>query len=88
MRTLITMLALFPFLAAWAIEPGFGPDASMILGGDEGESCQIILCLSDPAGQDLAECKDPIEKWERTRPEDRPKLLRKCPMVTGGMGND
>lgn len=60
--------------------------ASNILGGEEGDACQIKVCLSDPMGQDIAECQDALNKWERTRPEDRPKLLRKCPMVGGGGG--
>lgn len=58
--------------------------ASNILGGEEGDACQIKLCLSNPVGQDISECDNPLKKWARTRSEDRPKLLRKCPMVGGG----
>ncbi|MBA1280198.1 hypothetical protein [Stutzerimonas stutzeri] len=84
MRFFALFLVCLPFTAFSAMKPSFGPDPSMFLGGDEGDSCQIIMCLSDPAGQDLEECEEPIRKWEETRPEERPKLLEKCPMVTGG----
>jgi len=76
-------------LTAHAIgEPSVGPDASQILGGKKGDSCTVIMCLSNPIGQDLAECSDALRKFERMRPEKRPAFLRKCPMVTGGQGND
>lgn len=84
MRFIILVLVLMP-VTAFAMKPSFGPDPSMILGGEEGDSCQIIMCLSDPLGQDISECQEPLERWERTRPEKRPELLEKCPMVTGGL---
>ncbi|MBC7198264.1 MAG: hypothetical protein H5U32_03345 [Pseudomonas balearica] len=61
--------------------------ASNILGGEEGDACQIMLCLSDPSGKGLAECQQPLKKWENTKPKKRPGLLRKCPLVGGGGGD-
>ncbi|MBF6615627.1 MAG: hypothetical protein ITG07_02765 [Candidimonas sp.] len=87
MRTFVILLCCVPVLA-FAKAPSFGPDVSQFLGGEEGEACQIIMCLSDPAGQDLEECEEPLREWETTRPEERPKKLEKCPMVTGGLGGD
>lgn len=87
MRKFVFFLFFLP-LVAFAKSPSFGPDVGQILGGDEGEACQIMLCLSDPAGQDLEECEEPLKEWEKTRPEERPRKLEKCPMVTGGLGGD
>lgn len=61
--------------------------ASNILGGEKGLACQIMLCLSDPSGKGLAECQQPLKKWENTKPKKRPGLLRKCPLVGGGGGD-
>ena len=43
--------------------------------------------LSDPSGKGLAECQQPLKKWENTKPKKRPGLLRKCPLVGGGGGD-
>lgn len=83
MRFLILFALCIPVIAN-AMKPTVGPDASMILGGEEGDSCKIIMCLSDPIGQDIAECIPPLTLWEKTDPKDRPGLLSKCPKVSDG----
>jgi len=73
--------------SASALEkPSFGPDKSQMLGGDEGDACTIKMCLSDPMGSDMEECKASLKRYFRMDPEDRPGFLAKCPMVTGGSG--
>jgi hypothetical protein len=90
----VALVAVLMATSANAYEPGSAApkdplkdQASNILGGEEGDACQIKLCLSNPIGQGTSECQDPLQKWEQTRPEDRPDLLRKCPMVGGGGGD-
>lgn len=65
-------------------KPSFGPDASQFMGGDEGDACTMIMCLSNPAGQDMSECAAALRKYAEMDPDDRPGFLEKCPMVTGG----
>lgn len=82
---LITLAFAFVSISASAMEkPSFGPDKSQMLGGDEGDACTIKMCLSDPMGSDMEECKAALKRYFRMDPEDRPGFLKKCPMVTGG----
>lgn len=84
-RFFIGLLAVVASMAVHANSaPSFGPDTSKFLGGEEGDSCTVIMCLSDPAGQDLGECSDALQKFEQMRPEERPEFLKKCPKETGG----
>jgi len=57
-----------------------------ILGGKEGDACQMLLCLSDPAGKGMDECKKPLKKYHKMDPDDRPSFLDKCPIIKGGGG--
>lgn len=58
-----------------------GPDLSQILGGDEGDACQMRVCLSDPLGSDMEECEDALQKYARLEPHERATFLLKCPEV-------
>lgn len=61
-------------------KPGSTQKAA-ILGGDEGDACKMLLCLSDPAGSGLPECKPPLDRYFSMEPEDRAGFLAQCPMV-------
>jgi len=56
---------------------------SNILGGDEGDACEMIMCLSNPVGDTLKECEEPIRKYFKMKSQDRPGFLEKCPIVGG-----
>jgi len=59
--------------------PKFGPKPGDLLEGDERDACEIKMCL-DTFGTDVEQCDRALKVWEETRPEERPELLRKCPM--------
>lgn len=53
-----------------------------ILGGDAGLACEIILCLA-AVGAAPSACKSPLKKYFSLKPKKRPRLLAKCPKVSG-----
>lgn len=59
--------------------PKFGPKPGDLLEGDERDACEIKMCL-ETGGIDYEQCDRALKVWEETRPEERPELLRKCPM--------
>lgn len=52
-----------------------------IMTGDAAKACNMMLCLSDPSGKGLPECKKPLDDYYDMKPKKRPKFLKKCPMV-------
>lgn len=81
---LLTALLVNGVNAAELASPGFGPDPTQILGGDAGDACQVLVCLSDPIGKGLAECKKPLEKYAKMPDHKKPGFLQKCPQQQGG----
>lgn len=67
-------------------KPTTGPDKSQLLGGDAGDACSMVLCLSNPVGKGLAECSAPLKKYFNLKRKKRPGFLSKCPMVKGEGG--
>ena len=68
-------------LMATAVQAGqgFGPKKGDLLEGDERDACEIKVCLQS-FGVDYEQCDRAMKVWEETDPDDRPDLLRKCPM--------
>ena len=74
-------------VSAHAVSPAGGFDQSQVLGGDEGDACEMLLCLSNPAGKGLVECQEPLKKYFSMKPKKRPGFLEKCPLQ-GGSSDD
>lgn len=82
----IVLIALFSISAtaaesssdSKAFKPGFAPDPSQILGGDEGTACEVLLCLS--MGSPPTECDEPLKKYFDMKKKKRPGFLQKCPV--------
>lgn len=64
--------------------PSTGLDPSQILGGDAGDACQMLVCLSDPMGQGVDECKKPLEKYAKMPDHKKAAFLQKCPQQQSG----
>lgn len=64
------------------------PKPEDLLGGDEGSACEMLLCLSNPLGEGLAECKEPLRKYFKIKPHRRPGYLERCPLNTSSGGNN
>jgi hypothetical protein len=69
---------------AEGLTPSAGLDPSQILGGDAGDACQMLVCLSDPIGKGLAECKEPLEKYAKMPDHKKAGFLQKCPQQQSG----
>ena len=81
-------LSVFPMAFAAALhaeendstpKPGTTPDLSQVMGGDAGDACQMLVCLSDPIGQATDACAAPLKKYFDMKPNKRPGFLQKCP---------
>lgn len=56
-------------------------DSSSIMSGDPALACQMLICLSHPMGNDLAECAPPLKAYNDMKPKRRPNFLSLCPKV-------
>lgn len=81
---LLSLLSVSTVSAGGLGAPSFGPDPSQILGGDEGDACEMQVCLSNPMGKGIKECDKALQKYAKLRDDEKPKYLEKCPKVMGG----
>lgn len=77
------LLALGALLSSSAVFAGNNALDAPILGGKKGLSCQVLLCLSDPAGQNIPACKGPLNYFNALKSKQKSPFLALCPKSGG-----